>query len=67
MSDPETTARLRERIASARMLVQAHLEAERWDDVAEVARALARMERELALQGAPEPRGQPAGRHFVRG
>jgi hypothetical protein len=68
VSDAETTARLRERMARDRMAVEALVQAERWEEVADVARALARGERELAMAGdAPKVTGADARRRFVRG
>jgi HAMP domain-containing protein len=67
VSDAETTARLRDRIAAGRMRAQALLEAERWDEVAELARSLAKMERELALRGTPRPPTNVVGRARARG
>jgi hypothetical protein len=66
MSDEATLSRLRDRLAAGRVQVEALMHAEKWAELADVARDLARMEREIALAGRAAP--PVAGRRVtVRG
>jgi hypothetical protein len=68
VSDDEALSRLRDRQASQRARIATMLEGQHWDEVADLARDLAKIERQIALsRRAPPAPPEPGRRVFVRG
>jgi hypothetical protein len=67
VSDEQETQRLRERLDRGRVQAEALCAAQRWPELADLARELGRVERDLALRGTSAGAKPGGPRVFVQG